>query len=118
MPVAKIHNPNPSYAQRSFWRKIHFWSTLPFRLPYEVANMLLVTGGCHEEIPFKVRFTRQSGTFLLRSTAPVPVQQVKQVKNHFRVGFNAVLLAAVTGALRELMISKRSKVSKTFPFAI
>jgi len=106
-------NAIATYAARGYFASIVFRLTLPFMACYDAAKIITST---LTSIPLKPSRDEEDWKLIVDVGDKIPIQRIKDVKNHFKVSFGSVISAICAGALRDIMILKGIKVPPLFQF--
>ena len=103
--------PKPNFPKLSLWQRLVRVLVFPFRLPFDIASQMVVDSfdgnNCWHLLDTKL--TRQYHTFF---SDQVPVEQIKEIKNKYEIGYNAAVYSIAAGGVRRLMQEAGQKVPK------
>ncbi|CAG7721203.1 unnamed protein product, partial [Allacma fusca] len=93
----------PQVIPRNFFQNIFLGFLFWIRAPFQMVQMLVAAHDVNEwHLPLD-KVTRPMNIAL---TEPIKLDWIKSIKNEYCVSFSAVIYAAVTGGIRNLMIEK------------
>lgn len=99
--------PKPAFVQRSYIEKKLFKLGAFLQLPYQ----FLKQGVCAMDInQWHLPEHKLSRTIYKSWTKRIPTALIKEIKLNLKVGFTAVLVSAISGSLRKMMIRHNVKV--------
>ncbi|XP_035700504.1 putative diacyglycerol O-acyltransferase Mb3154c [Folsomia candida] len=93
---------------RPLWKSILFLTTFPLRAVYEGSATLLQR--VFQPPPFLAPLFPSTNRMHTACTKPIPLETIKDIKNHFGVTFTSTIHSVLAGALRDLMIFKGNPV--------
>jgi hypothetical protein len=105
-------NALPSVPRRSLASRLLFWVSFPFKCAWAVAEFQLLH---HFHFDWRGLATKCQFDFLHVVTEPIPLDTIKEIKNHFGVSFASVLHAVLTGVHRRMLQRKEFRVPKEIP---
>jgi hypothetical protein len=108
----KFKNALPSVPRRSLASRLLFWVSFPFKCAWALAEFQLLQ---HFHFDWRVPVANSKVDFLHVVTEPIPLETIKEIKNHFGVSFASVLHAVLTGVNRKMLQRKGFRVPKELP---
>jgi len=101
--------PKPAFAERNAIEKKLFQLGALLQLPYQFMKQ----GVCAMDVnDWHVPESKLSRNVYKAWTGRIPTSLIKEIKTQLGVGFTAVLISVVSGALRKMMIKHNAKVPK------
>jgi hypothetical protein len=105
-------NALPSVPRRSLASRLLFWVSFPFKCAWALAEFQLLN---HFRFDWRGLDAGIKRDYFHTVTEPIPLESIKEIKNHFGVTFASVLHAVLTGVHRKMLQRKGFLVPKEIP---